>query len=449
MSLFRAFMVLVRQWSGDRQGQFALILGVLAPVGLGLVGGAIDMSVYVNHHSELQSTADAAVLAVAREASLKGWNEATANQVAAAIVSSTLSNKFGVKYTFALSIDQKARRVQISLDQDHYGYFFIGYFAGSPQIRVTAAAFASGASTICIIVQAPSQDDSLVVNGNSKVQAPGCAAYSNSISTKSVNVKDVSTLNTQMTCTAGGYAGKLLNFSPTPITDCPVIADPLVSRAKLIDADLATGCDYNKVKIDGGTKTLRPGNYCNELKITNGAQIQFEPGIYVIRNSKLKVDKAAKISGTGVGLVFVGKDAEMSLSNDSSVSLSAPETGPMAGILIYGQPSAKQRKFSIISKDAQKLTGTVYLPADTLTVGGDDDLDGGCDQILQDDGTLGAPDPSCLSDIGNASDWTAIIAKQVKVTAGSILVMNTNYEGSSVPVPDGVGPSSSRIILAQ
>lgn len=449
MSLFYAFTLLIRQWFGDQRGQFALVLGVLAPVGLGLVGGAIDMSVYINHHSELQSTADAAVLAVAREASLKGWNEATANEVTAAIVGSTLSNKFGVDHTFKLSIDQKARRVEISLDQDHYGYFFIGYFAGSPQIRVTAAAFASGASTICIIVQAPSQDDSLVVNGSSKVQAPGCAAYSNSVGTKSVNVKDVSSLNTQMTCTAGGYAGKLTNFSPTPITDCPVIADPLVSRAQLIDASLTTGCDHNKVKVDGGTKTLRPGNYCGELAITNGAEVLFDPGIYVIRNNRLKVDKAARISGTGVALVFVGKDAELSLSNDSSVSLSAPETGQMAGILIYGQPSAKHRKFSIVSKDAQKLTGTVYLPADTLTVGGDDDLDGGCDQIVQDDGTLAPPDPTCLSDIGNASDWTAIIARQVKVTAGSILVMNTNYEGSSVPVPDGVGPTSARIILAE
>jgi hypothetical protein len=449
MPLRSAFTCLIRQWFRDQRGQFALVLGVLAPVGLGLVGGAIDMSVYINHHSELQSTADAAVLAVAREASLKGWNEATANEVAAAIVGSTLSNKFGVEYTFKLSIDQKARRVEISLDQDHYGYFFIGYFAGSPQIRVTAAAFASGASTICIIVQAPSQNDSLVVNGSSKVQAPGCAAYSNSVSTKSINVKDVSALNTQMTCTAGGYAGKLTNFSPTPITDCPVITDPLVSRAQLIDASLPTGCDHNKLKIDGGTKTLLPGSYCKGLTISKGAEVQFEPGVYIIDDGGLKVDKASKISGAGVGLVFVGDKAQLTLSNDSSVSLSAPETGPMAGILIYGQPSAKQRKFSIVSKDAQRFTGTVYLPADTLTVGGDDDLDGGCDQILQDDGTLALPDPSCLSDIGNASDWTAIIARQVKVTAGSILVMNTNYNGSSVPVPDGVGPTSARVILAE
>ncbi len=432
----------------DRRGQFALILGILSPVVLGLVGGAIDMIVFANHRAELQNTADAAVLAVAKEASLKGWNSGTAEQVANAVVNSTLSNKFGVEYKFTLSIDEKARRVEIDLDQDHYGYFFIGYFAGSPQIRVSAAAFASGASTICIIAQSPSQNDALVVSGKSTVNAAGCAAYSNSKSAKGVNVKDDSRLRSLMSCTAGGYTGKMINYSPTPVMDCPPIPDPLAARAKMIDASLVIGCDYTKMTVKGGNRTLQPGNYCKGLTITDGAAVQFTPGIYVFVDERLKVDKAAKVSGSGVGLVFIGKKGELTLSNDSSVSLSAPEEGVMAGILIYGQPSAKQRKFSIVSKDAQELTGTVYLPGDTLTVGGDDDLDGGCDPLLQDDGTFLPSDPSCLSDVGTKSDWTAIIAKQLKVTAGSTLVMNTNYEGSKVPAPNGVGPSSGRILLA-
>jgi hypothetical protein len=261
-------------------------------------------------------------------------------------------------------------------------------------------------------------------------------------------VKDDSTLRTLMACTAGGYSGKMVNYSPTPIMDCPPIPDPLAERAKMIDAGLTSGCNYNKMTVKGGTKTLQPGRYCKEVIITDGATVQFQPGIYVFVNSRLKIERSAKITGTGVGLIFTGKDAELKLDHESSVSLSAPEGGLMAGILIYGQTSARQRKFSIISKDAQDLTGTVYLPGDTLTVGGDDDLDGGCDPVLQDDGTFLPSDPSCLSDVGKESDWTAIIVKQLKVTAGSTLVMNTNYDGSKVPVPDGVGPSSGRVVLA-
>jgi Flp pilus assembly protein TadG len=67
-----------RLWLTDCRGQFALVLSILAPIALGLVGGAIDLMVFMNHRAELQATADAAVLAVAREASLKGWSETTA-----------------------------------------------------------------------------------------------------------------------------------------------------------------------------------------------------------------------------------------------------------------------------------------------------------------------------------------------------------------------------------
>lgn len=449
MKLWWSIIAELHRLSADRRGQFAMVLGIVSPIALGLVGGAIDMMVFLHHRSELRATADSAVLAVAREASLKGWSQDTAEQVASAVVQNSLSNKFGVKYQVKLTVDKQARRIDIALDQDHYGYFVIGYFAGSPQIAVTAAAFASGVSTICIIAQSPSMNDALVVNGNSTIRANGCAAYSNSTSTKSVNVKDLSVLRTLMVCTAGGYGGKLVNYNPVPLTDCPPIPDPLVARADMIDSSLTTGCDHNKLRIAGGSRTLTPGTYCGGLTISDGAQVKLSAGVYVIQDGRLNVDKAAKLSGLGVGLVFTGKTAELALSNDSSVSLSAPESGLMAGILIYGQPAGKQRKFSIISKDAQKFTGTVYLPTDTLTVGGDDDLDGSCDPILLPDGTLQPPDPTCLSDLGTESDWTAIIARQLKVTGGSTLVMNSNYDGSEVPVPAGIGPTSGRVILAQ
>lgn len=438
-----------RSWLRDRGGQFAVILGILSPIALGVIGSTVDMIVFVNHRSELQDTADAAVMAVAQEATLKGWNAQTAQQVAEAVVRSNLTNKFGVVNTFTLAIDESARRVEITLDQDHYGYLAIGFFTPSPQIRVTAAALASAASTVCIIVQNPTQNDALVVNGNSKVKASGCATHANSTSTKSINVKDVSVLRTQTTCTAGGYAGKTINYNPTPLTDCPRLPDPLSDRAKLIDAEIASTCDYNKLTVKGGSKTLRPGTYCKGVTITDGAKVAFEPGMYVFKDSPIKVDKAARIEGSGVGLVFSGKDATLKLANDSAVSLSAPESGVMAGILIYGQPSGTERKFSIVSKDAQELTGTVYLPGDALTVGGDDNLDGSCDPVILDDGTILPPDPACIADFGTASDWTAIIANRLKVTAGSTLVMNTNYDGSSVPVPAGVGPKSARVMLAR
>ena len=121
----------------------------------------------------------------------------------------------------------------------------------------------------------------------------------------------------------------------------------------------------------------------------------------------------------------------------------------MAGILMYAQPVAgKQREFKIESKDAKKLIGTVYLPYDYLTVGGDKDGDGVCDPEAG--GGAVVPEPTgtgCTSDVGAASSWTAIIVNMLKVTAGATLVLNSDYSASNVPVPDGLGPNSTRTLL--
>jgi hypothetical protein len=444
-SVLRAAATAVR----CRRANFAVISGLLAPCLIGLAGGAVDLFVFINHRAELQETADAAVLAAATEASLKGWSQGVATEVVGSMVSAQLSSVKAARYDFAVEVDEKQRLVDLILTQDHFGYFVLGYFTGSPQIAVNAVARASGTATICIIVQAPNSKDAFDVNGQSSVRASGCSAYSNSIDTKGLTVKDNSKLVTQLSCTAGGYAGKPGSYSPLPLTDCPLVADPLVARSAVVDASIDESCNFTKTKIDGGAKSLVPGTYCGGLEISKGARVHLEPGVYVIKDGKLKVDKGAKISGEKVAFVFSGKKAVLDLKNESAVSLSAPQEGMMAGILMYAQPAGKGRDFKIESEDAQTLIGTVYMPSDILVIGGDKDGDGVCDPDIEDDGTVTPGPDSCISDVGTMSSWTAIVVNKLKVTAGSSLNVNSAYADSPVPVPAGIGAGSSRIVLAR
>ncbi|MDP3896165.1 MAG: pilus assembly protein TadG-related protein [Mesorhizobium sp.] len=433
------------------RGNFAIGVALLSPILLGLAGGAIDLYVFQNHRHQLQSTADAAVLAAATEAGLKGWTVDSAKQVVASVVSGNLSKKFaGVTFSYEVKVDEKARRVTLDLSQDHYGYFVLGYFTGSPQIAVQATARASGQATICIIVQSPNQFGAFQLYGASKINAPGCSAYSNSVDTKGVLVKDTSRLVTQFACSGGGYSGKTSAFTPLPLTDCPKLSDPLAARASLVDAETnKSTCKYNSLKVDGANKTLAPGTYCGGLEIENGAKVTFQPGIHVIKDGRMRLAKGASIVGDGVAFVFSGSKSILDLKNDTSIALSAPKDGPMAGILIYAQGDGKKaRDFKIESKNAQKFVGTVYLPSDSLIIGGDKDGDGVCDPDIADDGSLIPAGAACISDVGAASSWTAIIADTVRVTAGSTLVLNSDYKGSDVPVPDGIGPNSGRTFLS-
>ena len=251
---------------------------MMAPVLIGLVGGVVDLVVFNNHRAELQDTADVAALAAAKEAGLKGWTAETAKEVVAAVVESNLSNKFsGAEFGFNIVVDEPNRRIAVTVTQDHYGYFWLGYFTPSPQISVEASARATGQAMICIIVQSPKKADAFELSGDSTVTASGCSAYANSTSTKALTAKDNSHLSTQLACTAGGFSGKPSNFSPTPLTDCPAISDPLAERAKVIDAFVAvSNCDQNKVRLKGGQQTLSPGTYCGGLEIDKacGSAIQ-------------------------------------------------------------------------------------------------------------------------------------------------------------------------------
>ena len=449
----------VRRFLRCEIGNFAVILGCLLPVVLGAAGGAVDLFVHHNHRSELQATADAAVLAAATEATLKGWNQETASGVVVAIVEANLTNKFSGQASFGhkIEINQAKRRVDLMLTQDHYGYFYLGYFTGSPQIEVRASAAASGQSNICIIVQSRTASKAFALSGDASVIASDCSAYSNSGHKKGVVAAGLSKLTTELSCSGGGYAGGPKNFSPLPLTDCPPISDPLASRAATIDSSVPMEtCSFTKLEIKGKKKSLTPGVYCGGIRISDGSTASLAPGIYVIKDGKLRVDGKATIEGNGVSLVFVGENAGLEFKHDSAVSLGAPEDGALAGVLIYARKSAGKntRTFKIESQNARKFVGTVYIPGDTLIVGGDRDADGVCDPETGDDGDDRAggsatSGPDCRADVGSGSSWTAIIANELQITNGANLVLNANYGATAIPVPDGLGPNSSIIYLAK
>ncbi|MBZ9799554.1 pilus assembly protein TadG-related protein [Mesorhizobium sp. ES1-4] len=451
---FKHLLLFVIRLTGEltrnSSGNFALGVAVLAPLLLGTAGGGLDFLIYEHHKSELQDAADATALAAVREASMKGWSASSAQEIAGAVIRSNLSNRFSsATFEYTTSVNEEARQVTVTLSQDHYRYFLMGYFTGSPQITVSATARRTGQETICIIAQAPNGPEVLKIEGDADVSAPGCSAYAGSIDPKGLSVKNTSSLTTKLSCSVGGYAGSSRNYSPLPITDCPAISDPLASRASEIDGSLSTQCDFNKFEVKNAALTLSPGTYCQGLKISGGAHVTFSPGVYVIRNGELSVDGKSAINGSGIAFVFIGEKAVLKFANDSNVSLSAPEQGLMSGILIYArQVGNKHRDFNIQSRDAGRLIGTVYLPGDNLTVGGDKDGDGLCDS--DNNQTLTTPvSEQCISDVGTMSAWTAIIAYKMHVTAGATLIINSNYASSRVPVPDGIGPKSGRIVLSQ
>jgi hypothetical protein len=97
----------------------------------------------------------------------------------------------------------------------------------------------------------------------------------------------------------------------------------------------------------------------------------------------------------------------------------------MSGILFFEDRSAPLlRTFRIRSGNARTLLGTFYLSRGTLVI-------------------------DTNKAVADQSAYTVIVSRQLKLTASPNLVMNAMYTSSDVPVPEGVGPNGSAVMLAQ
>ena len=182
------------------------------------------------------------------------------------------------------------------------------------------------------------------------------------------------------------------------------------------------GCDYLDRKIESGSVSIAAGTYCGGLTIEKEAHVTAEPGTYVITDGKLEVKDKSWLLGDYVTFYFDGDDALLNFDKDTTIDLSAPKDGPLAGLLFFESPAAqKGRDFNIKSENARRLLGTIYLPNGKLKI-------------------------DTKGDVAEESAYTVIVAEQLEVK-GANLVINSDYGGTDVPVPEGIGPHSSMVML--
>jgi Flp pilus assembly protein TadG len=420
---FNSSNTFVQRFKQSRSGNFAVSFALLLPVLMGLVGGTIDFLAFKTQQADMQNIADAAVLAAAREGSLKGWTDEVAVTVAQQFALDKM--KVTAEVSTETVVVAKAvagpskKEVSITLEMDHYPYFLMGYFAPSPQISVTSSATVSGEMNTCIIGLDPALDATVSLTGLSKLTAPDCAVYSNSVSPKGFASVDLAYLDSALNCSAGGVEGATKNFATPPTLDCRQIPDPLVDRVK----PNTTGCDFTDKVVSAKITVLKPGIYCGGISIKNLANVLFLPGVYVIKDGELLSTLGGISAGYGVSFYFTGEGSRFNFEATTTIAFSAPETGNMAGILFYQDPAMVDTlTYEISSIKAGVLLGTIYLPNGIFKV-------------------------HANNKVGDQSAYTVIVAKQLDIGGGADLVVNANYSATKVPVPEGLGPSKKIRLL--
>lgn len=402
----------------DQRGATMLLFALALPVMIGAVGVAIDYGQMTVAKARLQGAADAAATAAARELHLANTDNSLAQSVAESVVKANLGDAgAGVRVATRVIPDPVAVRVELSQD---VGMFIMSHAIGTPTISTHAVARLVGGTPICVLALEKSQRNAVSLLNSARLTGDSCAVYSNSTSSSGVRAINSATMKTELTCTAGGFVGTSSNYLPMPLTDCPEIEDPLADRP----APTVGSCIANELEITSGTTTLSPGTYCDGLTITGTANVTLRPGIYVIKGERLEISGMAQLAGKGVGFYLTGEDATFMFTPKTTIDLSAPVSGPLAGLLFFEDRNAPSgRVHTIRSDDARTLIGTFYLPRGRLQV-------------------------DATKPVADESAYTAIIANRLQLFSGPNLVLNTDYDQTDVPVPDGIGNARS-IVLAQ
>jgi hypothetical protein len=390
----------------------------------GVVGLAVNYASIKHAQAILQEASDAGALAGAKELGMVNISSTNVDSIVAAVVDKYVAENMSadhqnVSFDVVTEVVENPLQVVVSISQGFDAPFKLANFATDITVKSTARIV--GKPNVCVLGLDENEAGAISLEHQARVTGVDCAVYSNSTHTLSIKSKNDAQLTASLICTRGGKSGETGSFSPEPLTDCPGFDDPLASRPE----PSVGSCTETDRIVSGTSATLFAGTYCGGLRVSNGADVLLKPGVYIFKDGGLKVDSGGILKGTNVGLFFIGANAVVKFDAASTIELTAPEDGPLAGLLIFesrSQPTTGT--FKISSNDARTLLGTIYVPRSELRV-------------------------DAKSPVADQSAYTAIVARVMRLYGGPHLVLNTNYNATTIPVPEGIKGSGQPVALVE
>jgi hypothetical protein len=256
----------------------------------------------------------------------------------------------------------------------------------SDAIEISARAVAIGrGGKGCVISLNPTAGGATTIQGTAQVALDGCALYDNSTSTSALTVGGSGTLSADSVNVAGGISGESSISAAGGIwTGQTPVLDPYA------DIPLPAFSNCNEQNFNAKTAvTINPGVYCGGMQLNAGAVVTLNPGIYVLTQGSLAVHGGATLTGNGVTLVFTSNNgrnyANATINGGAIVNLTAPNSGPTAGIAIYGDRSMPVgTPFRLNGGSSEVFHGAIYVPAGAVTFSGGADASNGCLQLIAD-----------------------------------------------------------------
>jgi hypothetical protein len=253
--------------------------------------------------------------------------------------------------------------------------------------RAVATNLGGGPAAGCLYTLQPptSSIEGVNINGNATLNAPTCGIEDNGNYNTKGNALTVKagSFGVSGSKNVSGPGGSVTCGTPgaCPTYGMPAAADPLAGIAPPSNPGPPTGCKSPcSVSTSGGTTknpvVLNPGEY-SSITIGKNSVVLLNPGIYYIDGSNgVQFNGSATVTGSGVMFYFTGSASINAVGGGNQVSniqLSAPTSGPYAGILMYQDPNDTNvggnpnSGPTLGGDDKSFFDGVLYFPNDQIT----------------------------------------------------------------------------------
>jgi Putative Flp pilus-assembly TadE/G-like len=395
----RRLLRLVCRWLRSRDGNIAIITGIMLPVIVGFCGLGAETGYWYFRQRVIQNAADVAAY---------DGDVVLRNGKSASVVSSTASAgavKNGWRQASgAITVNtpptsgshQTPASVEVLLRESEPRYFS-GIFSSTPiQINVRAVATYESSGDACMLGLDPSRSGTVEFWGNATADFTNCNVVSNSLAPDSFMLGGAANVSVPCVSSAGGSsvtATLTLTSCAAVTNNAPQATDPYKSvPAPTIPSSCSSG---------SGTP-LSPGKFCGGLTLQGS--VTLNPGVYVISGGPLKINANANIQGTGVTF-YLTNGATLQLNGNAHENLSAPTPtdcmmypayfsspvdgncnsgSSLVGILFYGDRTQPYTTNTLNGDNSSTMTGAIYFPSQEVDFLGNFSGNNGCLQVVAD-----------------------------------------------------------------
>jgi hypothetical protein len=383
----------------DCTGATAVMLALSLSSILGMAGLGTEVAAWYMTKQTMQGAADAAAY-TAVTAKGRGASVAQLTTEAKSIASSYnfVSDSAGVTVTvnnppISGHYAGKSTAVEVIIAQPQTPLISGLFMSSGPtlQARSVAAAITTGSGCILALDRGDVVD--VTDSGSTILNLNGCSLYINSDDSAALTMSGSATIDAGAAYISGGVStsGKAaLDTTKGTYTGVAPINDPYADVA----VPYYSGCTQNNYSDNSSTpQTLTAGVtpyvFCNGLTLSGSSSLTLNPGVYIVDRGSFSMSGQSTLTATGgVTIILTSSTgsnyATVSISGGSTVSLTAPCTGPTAGLAFFqdrNAPSSGTDSFT--GGSTQNITGAIYFPDQTVTYSGGSATGGAvCTQLV-------------------------------------------------------------------